>query len=477
MMERALTGAATVPTGEPVPLQPTVATAWNGFEYEVIPSPASEQGRARLRSARERNCTVWVETLLEELSDDEDAWFDGSFGVWQSMETPRVDWTPMADILDAIGLPTPALAKTEGEPPASSLLRALPYTYTRGVFGTFRDALSKEEVVRKLVDAIPNKWITAFPMAGFVPRGEGSGRHGVEYVLLRTIVGVVGHALITVRLPDFLCTSGPDGGIHRSKDSIVRLVVPRRFLPLRTMPDGRELAEAIGIHQATTVRAVAGQIRDRLKAGEDQARTLDPATAGTAASAAAGSGATRAHLRKEAIGAAAHTDELAEIAQHLDRKIAALLRRLGDQTGDASRGADKLVPPEVERRYGFALDEVRSLHQDCRISAEVVRQALSRDEQRQGERFQFFAALLASAVLVPTLIASIFGASVEVPAEHSRYGFAALLGVIVIFGSLSFYSLWKARSHGWKAPLKEFAVPAIIAIVVVIAFSYFLVNS
>jgi Mg2+ and Co2+ transporter CorA len=182
-------------------------------------------------------------------------------------------------------------------------------------------------------------------------------------------------------------------------------------------------------------------------------------------------------LREKAFDAAERTDDQAEIAKQLDDKISQILRRLGGRDSDIPRTAEALAPPEVERRYRLARDEVRALHDDCRLTSQIVRQALSDYEQKQRERFQFLAALLASIVLIPTLIASIFGASVDVPAEHSDFGFPALLAVIAGLAVTSCYALWTAQRHHWIAGKNQFALPVIVAIAIVVAYAVFLVQS
>jgi hypothetical protein len=232
------------------------------------------------------------------------------------------------------------------------------------------------------------------------------------------------------------------------------------------MPSGRELAEAIGIHQATTARAVAAQIRKCLVAHEDRALELaDPQ-----ARAREGTSALFASVRTDGAKADAHT----EVAQQLEHKIDRLLRRLG-RVEDAPDAARDLAPPEVERCYRFALNETRRLQDSCRHTKAVIGKALADQEQRQGEQFQTVATALASIILIPTLIAGIFGASVHVPAENSSFGFPALVGVILILTAISYLALRKAQRLDWVGSWRAFIPEIGGAAIVLAAYVAFLV--
>jgi Mg2+ and Co2+ transporter CorA len=167
---------------------------------------------------------------------------------------------------------------------------------------------------------------------------------------------------------------------------------------------------------------------------------------------------------------AAMIDKLTEIAHLLDRHISTLLRRFSGRIPDAPRPARELVPPEVERRYRFALDNVHALHQECRLSSQVTVQALMVYEQKRHERFQFIAALLASVVLIPTLFASLFGVNFNVPAQNNKHGFLAFLVVIGVSGVVAYIALKRAQQRDWKLARRERIWLGIAAGIVVLAF-------
>jgi hypothetical protein len=448
-----------------VALRPTVATVWDGAAHKGI-EPESSRGLSELRDATDRDDTVWVGCLLTSLDEDGEAWFTGSFDIWDSMENPVVSWEGMSTVLEAVGLATPA-PEPEREAPQSTLLRAMPYVYTRGVFGTIRDVLPSEEMVDKLTPFVHGGRLTGFPAVGFHPVSSDKRLTVNEYVMLRSVVGVVNNVVLTVRLPDRICA--PDAGrSRRSNGDPIKLVLPRRFLPLRTMPGGRELAEAIGIHQATTARGVAEQVRARLAKGTGEGENLRRGRSGAEQG---------TDLRQFASAAAEEADRLSEVAQQLDQQIAQVLRRMGTHDGDAPKGAERLAPAEVERRYSFALQEVRALYEDCRLTSHVVRQAISDHDQQQSQRFQFVAAVLASIVLIPTLLASIFGANVSIPAEKSAFGFRALVAVILMLVVVSLYTLRTAQKYHWKPPSTKLILPTSATVLIIGAYVVFLARS
>ncbi len=64
---------------------------------------------------------------------------------------------------------------------------------------------------------------------------------------------------------------------------------------------------------------------------------------------------------------------------------------------------------------------------NCRLASQAIGHAITTADQADRERFHFVAAVLASAILVPTLVASIYGANVALPAKDSWRGFIALM--------------------------------------------------
>ncbi len=448
-----------------VQVEPLLATVWDGASSRPLLNPGDDESLAQLRDAVDECNVVWIETCIRHLDEARQDWFNGTYDVWDSISTPLVDWSSTSAVLEAVRLGTPNLTPREGEPAEESLLRAIPYVYSRGAFGTIRDVLS-EGISASLAEDAPDGSLTAFSTVGFFPRDADTESGGIVYKVLRTTVAVVRRVVITVRLPDLLYTTELDGGRRSSDVAMAPLRVPVRFLP-RKAPTARQVAEAIGIHQASTARAVVGQVRDRLTKGEADAKELNDNNRRS----------RRPRVHRDVVRAAEEADRLAEIAHQIDGQIAQLMRRFDGQAADAPAPAKALTPNEVERRYGLSLAEVRGLYEDCRRSTETVRQALTVYEQTQREQFQFVAGLLASIVLVPTLIVGIFGANVDVPAERNGLSFPALLIFVlglVLTGSWAFQI---ARKRDWEPPPGAFAPPAIAAVLIVIAYGVFLITS
>jgi hypothetical protein len=448
-------------------LQAKVATVWDGTQPRAVRNIDEEEGLAELR-ARADDGTVWLETELETEESIVEQWFEGNFDVWSSRANPEVQWDQLGPVLEALGLPTPTATSTsEAHGDEAVFMRAIPYGFVRGVFGTVRDGVPDEDSATRLSTKADRQLLTAFPTVGFRPLYGSPENDANAYRMLRTIVGVVGKVVITVRLPDRIFAASDDGG-GRKPEKMARLVLPRRFLPLHRMPSSRDLAEAIGIHQANTVRAVVGRIGTRLHVLEEQARDLADPDHRTQAGATEMCAVIRTGGKE--------TDAHAEVAQQLERKIGQVLRRLGG-AADAPKAAKEMAPAEVARLYGLALHEISNLQNSCRLTTEVIDKALADHEQRQSRQFQMVATALASIILVPTLIAAIFGASVTVPSEKSGIAFPILVAVIIILTAISYIALRKAQDRDWVVSKRLFVYEGGVTGVVLAGYIAFLALS
>lgn len=432
----------------PVPVFPVCATVWPSDgrgEWEMVDDLTGEAGLERLRSATEEGATVWIETRVEVEDSDQCEWLEGEFKVWEHLPMPRIFWRKAGDTLRAVSLKAPAPSRENREPATCWLLRALPYTYSRGIFGTVRDVFSEAWVVDELDRRAGSDPLTIFPTAGFKPSGEPS-EPGVEYAVLHAALGVIGNTIVSVRLPDTFCPSHGDRYKPRKGHSPRKLVpadVLARFLPRDRTASGREVAEAIGMHQATSARAVAAQIRKRLENIEKEGSTSEGNREQDEA---------QKELKGRLENAATEVDELAEIAQQLDGDLSTVLRRFSGEISNAPDAAQELVPPETRRRYRYALDNVHALHDDCRLTAQVVRHEVAAFEQSQREHFQLIAAVLASVFLIPTVIASVFGVNLGIPGEHSKLGFLAFVTAMGALALVGYSALRTAGEHHWSPP-------------------------
>lgn len=444
-----------------IPVNPVCATYWGSegeASCEVIEDLSDGKGLRRLRAAATNHNTVWLETRLDGLDEKQRTWLEGEYDVWAALPTPAMDWEPAKPALKALCLDAPTPLRTDGDEPQDRLLRALPYAYTRGAFGTTRDAFSEERVAGQLSRLADEGVLTTFPTAGFVPSHTANGDS--HYTILHATLGVIGRVVISVRLPDAFCPEAADTRRYVPPQRLVPADVLARFLPLRRMATGREVAEAIGMHQATSARAVASKIRAGLKDAEELAASLNDSEAERRP--------RQPELRKQVVRAGKTIDELSEVAHQLDRNLATILRRFGREVPHAPWATRELVPPEVERRYRFALDNVRSLHEDCRLASQVVRQEVTVYEHAQRDHFQFIAALIASIVLIPTLLASLFGVNLGIPGEHDSRGFWVFMAVIVAWSVEAYVALKRAQRRGWHLSWPEglllFAIAVLLAL-------------
>jgi hypothetical protein len=462
----------------PISVLPVCATVWprsGRGNWDVI-EDLTGAGLDRLAAAALAGDTIWIETEAEvrDESESQSTWLEGEYPVWQALPTPRLYWSRMDDVLAAVRLPSPALDPIDDAQGPSKLLRTLPFVYTRGAFGTVRDALFDDGVVEELQRAAGDDPLTAFPTAGFVPDDRQSAIGRVRYTVLHATFCVIGSTVVSVRLPDTFCPRRAGNGGSAGRRTLVPADVLTRFLPDGRTPRAREVAEAVGMHQATSARAVAARIRDGLEKAEDLARELND----DAPTERKDSKQDKPPLKEKVIGTAKTIDELAEIGHLLDRNLSTILRRFGDEISAAPAAVQALVPPEVKRRYEFALDNIHALHEDCRLASQTVRHELVVFEQSQREQFQFVSAALASAFLIPTLMASVLGVNLGIPGEHSRVGFIAFVVAIGGLALVGYSALKTAQADHWSPPPGRLRmhVGAAVAILVALVIALLLVS-
>jgi hypothetical protein len=181
------------------------------------------------------------------------------------------------------------------------------------------------------------------------------------------------------------------------------------------------VAVAIAEYQAYTTRAVTTFVRTWLMGMEQRWRLA--------------LGFVAPGDRHAALSDASQVTQVIVEIDRLQRDIARLLRRLDL---DVSDGTERGMLPVVATRYRFALDELRSLEVSSRLASNAAAQAITTADQADRDRRDFVVALLTSVVLVPTLVASIYGANVKLPGKDTWQGLIALLLFIMAFGLASF---------------------------------------
>jgi CorA-like Mg2+ transporter protein len=403
--------ATVEPTRTDIGLRCVRVVVWAGREALIIDE--ADLPTMPGREAVPGGPPTWVQLALPWLTRYEQQWFEGSVNPWRDTQAPAVDWTGVEDVLERVGLGSAALDGDERR-----LLQCLPFLYARGIARVAREIWgTKPPVADRL---------TFFPTAAFRPVGD---IERPRFWTVRMTVGVIRNVVVTVRLPD-LWWDDESGHFGYTPDG--PLDMARRFVPVADDLTAHDVAEAISLQQASTARAVTYQVRTRVTDIERRWR-LDVASS------------TRAS-RDDALEDVRSVIEMTDHVFQLDRQVSRLLRRL--EPG-SSGTTDRHTPPEIAVRYRFALDELRSLAGNCNLASEAVGQAITTGDQEDRERFHFVAAVLASAILIPTLVASIYGANVNLPAEDSWRGFIALLLFIVAFAVAGLFVIAESLRRGW----------------------------
>jgi hypothetical protein len=92
-----------------------------------------------------------------------------------------------------------------------------------------------------------------------------------------------------------------------------------------------------------------------------------------------------------------------------------------------------------------ALANLRALSDILRSSTDVVATMSSSQQTRQAERFQELITLVAAVLLVPTLVAGIYGANTRLPGGNDWNGFALMIVTMVVSAALTYVSI-----QGWR---------------------------
>ena len=375
--------------------------AWNDNQPSRV--AAAELQSEFIERAVVTEQPIWVQLALPWLSADQQSWFEGSVDPWHELDEPQLDWTDVLGVLDAVGVGPSAL-----DPQERRLLERLPYLYGRGVARVAREVWGARS------DAPAQ--LRFFPTVGFRPKREMPDPP--RFWTVRATVGVIRNVVVTVRLPDLWwndereCFDYTPGG---------PLDVAKRFYPNSDDLTADDVAEAIGLQQASTARAVSESIRTRLTKIERASRREV-------------SGGARRD-RKAKHDNARRVIDMTDTLYQLDRQVERLLRRVEINASDVVGQSSS----DIAVRYRFALDELRSLEGNGRLASEAIRTA----ERVEREHFEFVGAIVATVILVPTLVATIYGANVKLPAKDSWAGFAALVGSIIACVVLALYLVRK----------------------------------
>jgi hypothetical protein len=454
--------------------EPIAAMAWLEDEYEPIEDLGTEMGLGRLGEASAAGAPIWLQLGIAKPDYPAPAYLEGSLSVWSGVPTPVIDWRLAKPALDGLRLAAPSPESQSDEDPEVSLLRVLPHVWARGIFRARQD-------LQLPAEAFASPSALLFPTVGFrAPKAfedesdpsvsqpttapeeaaQDSDDNGSiqipPFTVIRTNVCSMDNWVVSLRLPDLTCSAHGLPTEVPDPSGVKILTIPRRFFPMRK-PTGRDIAEAIAHHQAATARAVSEPLRNLLRAIEGEEEEEKETGEQTARQRLRSRIAppSSADPRHQAEDNLVLIDQMTEIIYGLDRQLSRLLRRFGSygfQSTDQPPGEQDiqgLIPREGALRNQFALDELRSLRDDCRLVREVIRAEADARERDERDRFEFVAAIVGSAILFPTLIAGIYGANVNLPGPKGE-GFVPLIFFVFFAGLFGFWAVTTAWQVRWS---------------------------
>ena len=453
-------------------------TTWpeEGGDYAVLTNLRDDpEEQAQLRKALDRPAPVaWIELELDCDSDREALeWYEPTMEPWDDAEQPAVRWSDIREELDLLGIEEPAGRLASGVRSRQTnmvalTLDALPLVYPLGIRRTRNELLVTEGV------GMPD----LFPAVGFQqPKSVGN----LRTYMWRMNVAVVGHFVISLRLRD---CKWPSSGGTEFPDRADTLVIRERFIPTPKQPTVHELAEAIALFQVETCGAILNRGRDWLS--QIEGRHMQSPDRAAARNAASNGGVASGDAEKPPDLLDPKTldksfDELFRLgvrAEEMERELARVVERynLNEKESGPAVAA-------IRKRYKDKLDDVRSFQAELRqrcdgISSMVSNRqfAVAGEQQNATERFQRRATVVGAAVLIPALVAGIFGANVELPGKDEVRGLVAMIFFMVGLGAGTWWGIdWldkrgKRTCQNFWTP--EFAHTHAGFIVAVVAFGF-----
>jgi hypothetical protein len=445
------------------------ATLWPDAARMPGRTLRAEDPGSLLKSAASEERRIWLQLKLEsdEATTAAQEWFEGSLDAWETIRDPEVDWHSLQWLSELMALCATSDDASQSYQ-ADLMLSVLPHLYGRGISRAERDAFPD--------DKPPPRGVQLFPTIGFAlaerrPPKQAKDRTnfngGLEdlnlgqkdrkggemdeepnstadsqnqpspaFWALRTNIAVIGNIVVTIRLPDLLCAGREAREVDPRENSYFPhrrdFRIPSRFFPVREI-SAIDIAEGIAHHQAATARSASEELRGRLSDIELESAASD---------------GTRHEARKCAQAQHDLILDMSATVDQLDRQVSRLLRRFGSHGDDNAK--EKLVPREAKLRYRFALDEIRSLRDDCQRAADAIQARIASHDQDDRNRFELAAALLASVILTPTLVAGLYGANVNFPGENSGRGAIALGLAIFAFIAIGIFAMSVAWTHDWR---------------------------
>lgn len=369
--------------------------------------PGDPDEVALLEAARTRRATIWAEF---ELVGERSAlsWFDPTLEPWDEDPKPAVRWKDVGAILRLLGVDPPA---TGNHAPASLTLSALELVYTLGI----RRAQAELGTAAAAV--------TLLPAVGF----EEPGKNQAAW-MNRVGIAAVENLVFTLRLPADPWPPGDDADPPPQRPT---LRVMGRFIPASGQPKATELATGIALYQAATCGAIITREKDELQKVEN---TLLAATLPSSEQ------PSRDRIESERLAEGYRkTFGLGERGEMLEHELARLCARF-DDVSEATELSRAMVAEALATARAFRSDLRQRI--DCIASMVATQQfALADEQQSKTDKFHRRATVVGSAVLVPALVAAVFGANVALPGEKEEGGLAAMIFLMVALGAGTWWGI------------------------------------
>jgi hypothetical protein len=326
--------------------------------------------------------------------------------VWADFGRPRVSWSEAQDVLDLLGISP----EGSSDKLMAQVLDLLPFVYDLGATRAFEELSAEDRSSGRA---------RLFPTCGFVTSpGAERPESMASLEPLRLSVGIVDNLVLTLPHPKLGRRRSLDGrpvsGPGPSPEQGLR--VPVRYLPSARAVDARDVADGVALHLGVTCEWV-------VQLGEEELAEIERSffTADGEPDSERGTGADSRSNGVEA--PFERLNELGDRLRQVERELAAILQR---SPPSGRQNGQRLEPTyQVEARYRASLEKVRSLQSQVRLAGETMAStmmakqlALAERQQAESDRLQRAGTILAAFVLIPGLIAAVYGANLRLPGAN-----------------------------------------------------------
>ncbi|MDA0161287.1 hypothetical protein OM076_13500 [Solirubrobacter ginsenosidimutans] len=115
-----------------------------------------------------------------------------------------------------------------------------------------------------------------------------------------------------------------------------------------------------------------------------------------------------------------------------------------------AHATDGVEAERIDDIIDRALANLRALGDTLRASIDLHATLAFAQQSRRAEHFQELVAIVAAVVLIPTLVAGIFGANTRLPGEGTWLGFGLMIAAMVLSGVLAYAAIRGQRGRGHR---------------------------